>query len=61
MFLRDQLSRQSVVKESETPAASPHELRVLENENAKLRELCQLLQDKLSRAIASQPTRPPTE
>lgn len=50
VFLRDQLSRQSVVKET------PQEMQQLQVENGKLRELCQLLQDKLARAGASTPS-----
>jgi hypothetical protein len=65
LFLRDQLSRQSVVRESEPSHRNmppPHDLRHLEVENAKLRELVNLMQDKLTRATAvAQPARPPTE
>jgi hypothetical protein len=52
MFLRDQLARATVQKESESARPAPHDLRHLDVENSKLRELCQLLQDKLARATA---------
>ncbi|KAG8470369.1 hypothetical protein KFE25_008790 [Diacronema lutheri] len=54
LFLRDQLSRASIVRESEARPnlPPPHDLRHLEVENGKLRELAQLLQDKLARAMA---------
>ncbi|KAJ1633665.1 hypothetical protein T492DRAFT_978984 [Pavlovales sp. CCMP2436] len=52
VFLRDQLARATVVRESESARSlpPPHDLRHLEVENSKLRELCQLLQDKLTAA-----------
>lgn len=50
IFLRDQLSRASVVREG-GGLPGRHELHQLEAENGKLRELCQLLQGKLARAV----------
>lgn len=57
LFLRDQLSRASAHSDSareaaDQPAAPALGARYLEVENGKLRELCQLLQDKLAQAPA---------